>query len=306
MITYPNMTSAYQSILDRILLTGNEQSPRGMKTKELTGFTFRLEDSRRNIVISPNRNISHKYLIAEWLWIWYGRNDVNTILPFNKNLAPFSDDDFQFSGAYGPQLIEQWSYVYRTILKDPDTRQAIITLWRPRPGESKDIPCTIALQFLRRNNKLNLITTMRSNDAWLGLPYDVFTFTQLQMQMANQIGISCGWYQHQAGSMHLYERDFAKATRVIDESSTYSLEDYRILDELGYSKPVSVPQSVEPFFLSLSQHLQANKDFPFYDDPMKLAAILTGDVELQSYLCALAGFMQGRLQKIREFEHAHG
>jgi thymidylate synthase len=102
--------------------------------------------------------------------------------------------------------------VHRKLRDDPDTRQAVITLWDPAldrhdPQPKRDYPCTVMLHFMIRGGKLTLRVHMRSNDVWLGLPYDVFQFTQLQLTLARALGIEAGDYVHQASSLHLYERD---------------------------------------------------------------------------------------------------
>jgi thymidylate synthase len=48
---------------------------------------------------------------------------------------------------------------------------------------------------------------MRSNDIWMGFPYDVFSFTAMQCLMAMELGLGIGTYTHIAGSLHLYERN---------------------------------------------------------------------------------------------------
>jgi thymidylate synthase len=59
-------------------------------------------------------------------------------------------------------------------------------------------------------------TTMRSNDVWLGLPYDVFTATILHELMAGWLGADLGEYHHHVDSLHVYERDLDKAVTVLD------------------------------------------------------------------------------------------
>lgn len=73
-----------------------------------------------------------------------------------------------------------------------------------------DVPCTLSLQFLIRKGHLSLIANMRSNDAWRGLPYDVWCFTRIQTIIAAMLGVPVGLYVHQAGSMHIYENDYNK------------------------------------------------------------------------------------------------
>lgn len=97
--------------------------------------------------------------------------------------------------------------------KHEGTRQAVITLWDPNLDNVKgknDYPCTVALGFTRHDENLSAHVTMRSNDVWLGLPYDMFQFTQLQLTLCNILGLRPGTYTHTAWSMHLYDRDLVK------------------------------------------------------------------------------------------------
>jgi thymidylate synthase len=77
-------------------------------------------------------------------------------------------------------------------------------------GSKKDIPCTLSVQFVLRQERLYAITTMRSNDLWLGFPYDVFCFSTLQRLFAYTLGVDVADYVHNVGSMHLYTRDERK------------------------------------------------------------------------------------------------
>ena len=108
---------------------------------------------------------------------------------------------------------DQWKMVKQLLKNNPNSRQAVIHIKEPRDlvnRPSKDVNCTIAMQFLLRDNKLDLIVTMRSNDIWLGLPYDVFNFTCMQIQMAMELGVNIGVYYHNAGSLHMYIKDKEK------------------------------------------------------------------------------------------------
>jgi thymidylate synthase len=75
----------------------------------------------------------------------------------------------------------------------------------------------LTLQFLLRDDRLHLVVTMRSNDAYLGLPHDVFCFTMLQEIVARSLERELGIYRHFVGSMHLYERNRSQAEELISE-----------------------------------------------------------------------------------------
>jgi hypothetical protein len=97
---------------------------------------------------------------------------------------------------------------------DPATRQASVTCWDPfmdaAPG-AHDYPCVISAGWTVRRGRLEAYTEMRANDIWLGVPGDFFCWTQLQVTVANVLGVPPGTYTHYARSLHLYEKDLEKA-----------------------------------------------------------------------------------------------
>jgi thymidylate synthase len=177
-----------------------------------------LTDPTRNTMCNCKRKMPIRYAIGELLW--YNSNNPNwkAIEHFSKFWKNISDDGITVNSNYGYCIknkfgFDQWNMIKQLLIQDPNTRQAVIHIKEPRDiieNPTKDLNCTIALQFLIRNNKLHLITTMRSNDVWLGLPYDVFNFTCMQIQMAMELNIDVGNYYHNVGSLHLYERDLCK------------------------------------------------------------------------------------------------
>lgn len=73
------------------------------------------------------------------------------------------------------------------------------------------------MQFAARRNKLDMIVTMRSQDAYVGLPHDVFCFTMLQEIIARSIDLEIGEYKQFVGSLHLYEDNRASAEQYLTE-----------------------------------------------------------------------------------------
>ena len=66
------------------------------------------------------------------------------------------------------------------------------------------MPCTLGYRFLIRQGRLEMHTSMRSQDLWLGFPYDIFATTLLQELMAGWLGVEVGEYHHHVDSLHLY------------------------------------------------------------------------------------------------------
>jgi thymidylate synthase len=234
-----NMGELYPLVLDLILERGVESSPRQMKTKELLGATVFLTDARNSLYTGIWRNLNYKFAVAEWLWIMAGRSDVASLARYNKNIAQFSDNGVTFAGAYGPRICSQLHHVFKC-LSEPDSRQAVITVWEPCPARSKDIPCTVSLQFLLRE-KLHLIVTMRSSDAWLGLPYDIHNFSMIQNAIAGALNVEVGFIQMQLSSLHLYDRDWENAERVVSNSGVGVLNQKVVPDYLRTPKLPGLP-----------------------------------------------------------------
>ena len=208
--------------------------PRGMKIKEKLNHSFKIgmEDP---IITIPERKLSYSFMFGEAAWMLSGRNDVASVAKYVDGVKRFSDDGVTFFGAYGPKIITQTSYIIDTLIKDNDSRQAVINIWRENPRSSKDIPCTLSLQFLLREASnelwLHTIASMRSNDAWLGTPYDTFNFSAISFYIIcwlNFHGLECklGELNIQAGSRHLYENDFIKLDNIF--KSNYDDKDFNL------------------------------------------------------------------------------
>lgn len=219
-------------VLHQVVSHGDKVSPRGMLTREVRGFTLRLEDPYDSLLTGQVRpNFSPGIAAAEAAQLIGGVSHPDLMVKVSKNFANFLNAG-TFLGAYGPRVRTQLPQLVKVLKQDPDTRQALLQIWRAQDDlwahGAKDIPCTTSLQFFIRNDKLCCHTYMRSNDVWWGLSYDAFQFTQLQCTLANILEIEAGEYVHTAGSMHVYERDFDKADMVQRPDSVPDEPDERI------------------------------------------------------------------------------
>lgn len=211
MITGKTFADVYGKLAAKVYVEGSECSPRGMKTKELIQETFCIEDPSCNLAFIEGRNFSIMHAIAESLLLVSKTNSVTSFSFFNEKMKQFSDDGVTLHGAYGYRIADSLWDCLGKLVEDRNTRQAILSIHRVDDvkSESKDIPCTISLQFTIREDKLNLHVYMRSNDLIWGTPYDVFVFTNLQMVFANTLGIGLGKYYHTATSLHVYENMYS-------------------------------------------------------------------------------------------------
>lgn len=219
-------------------------SPRGQKIKEALAVTIVLEDPRARVLNIKARDAQYGFGVGEFLWYLTGKYDLETLLYYNKRAGQFSDDGKTVNSAYGWRMfkdaycvrepwdpnfrMDQWTACKQTLISDPDSRRAIVII--NQPGDqiravqvgTKDVPCTLSLQFFIRDGYLDLHVHMRSNDAVWGLTYDLFSFTLFQELMMLELretypDLQLGAYYHTAGSMHIYERHFQMAEEVATE-----------------------------------------------------------------------------------------
>lgn len=217
------MNDIYRQICGKVAVQGQDVAG----TRELLNSGFTLLDITDNVA-SVRKGFSAAYMLGEMLWYWNGRSDVGFISKFSKFWQKISDDDETNRSAYGDIVFNRYGFdqmeqAIDILEKDPASRRALINFNVPNVDRmgTKDEICTIALVFELRDGKLDCTGIMRSNDIWLGTPYDVVFFTTLQRHIADRLGIGYGKYTHYAVSLHAYERNIADVREVWSQGGLF-------------------------------------------------------------------------------------
>ena len=229
-----------------LLKEGVKRNTRGFNCKELPApFIFRIKNPTARLITIPERKWNPILPFAESLWLAIGRNDLELIGHYLKNIRSFSDDGFFLRGGYGPRIrnynginsdykipnpydidysklieskVDQFKYVDLNFKRDMNTRQAIINIGDPPKDcfdkngqlkETKDLPCTRTLHFQKQPNanKLNLTVYMRSNDFMFGASaVNIFNFTFIQEYFSRILNLDIGDYYQIANNFHYYDK----------------------------------------------------------------------------------------------------
>lgn len=201
--------SGYSQIIDYLLYHGTEQDSRNGKTIELEDVVIEVANPTITAANGVRPFYSPEIGLVEGLQLVSGVSDSALTAQIQPNFRNYMEDDTgKFWGAYGPRIVNQLPIIIERLRDDPDTRQAVITLWDPEfdaHGGKKDHPCTSLFNFRIRDGKLNMSTFMRSNDAIHGWPFDLIQFSMLMQSMAHELGVGIGTYSHHVGSFHIYE-----------------------------------------------------------------------------------------------------
>jgi thymidylate synthase len=204
----------YQKLFREVMSRGHEVVVGGRGTREIVNAHLRLDNPMDRLITDRARKMNFPFGVAEWISFMTGENRVSFFKPFVSHYSDYSTDGVHIDGTYGQRVMESSSIdgVLEELRRDRNTRRAVIPIYKGADlhgAGGKNTPCTLDLQFVIRDGLLHQIVTMRSNDMVWGLTYDVMVFTLIQEWLANQLGIDVGDYLHNAGSLHIYGKDFA-------------------------------------------------------------------------------------------------
>lgn len=242
-----------------------ESAPRGMKIKENINTTLIIENPIKCLYDNARRGSQYKYIAAELVWYFTGRNDLNFIEKYAAFWRQIANSDDTLNSAYGHLIfssknehgISQWQWALNSLIKDKDSRQALMTFNRPSYAyeDNKDFICTLNGLFNIRNNKLNLTINMRSNDAILGMPTDIAFFCMLLQQAYTILKetypeLEIGTYTHIANSLHIYERHFKLVEEMLEEDfipRSYINSPIEFVDKNGHASKdlIDLTSSIE-------------------------------------------------------------
>lgn len=248
-------------LYEALLTSGVHNTSTNGGSLEFLGVTLRIAKPRARLSRSQTRARPFSAL-GELLWYLSGSDEAAFVAPY----IPFYVKEGKppiVNGAYGPRLrsrhgFDQIQAAIDMMRRKDGSRRAVIQLYEANDllaEDTVDIPCTTTMQFHRRGGVLHMSVTMRSNDAYLGLPHDVFCFTMLQELMAAELDLDLGEYIHMVGSMHLYDCDKGKAERYLKEGYQRASEmpamprshPFRKVEELlAFERKVRDQQKVDP------------------------------------------------------------
>lgn len=227
-VTFETPSDALPALLKHVYETGDVVSPRGQACLEINNVQVNIMRPWQIPLVAPTRKLNQFIGAVEAVQL-VGQTTMPEIV--TDRVAAFKQflDRGSFHGAYGARINGRLDDLANLIRRDPNTRQAVLTIYDSATdlnATKRDIPCTIAIQFLLRRGLLHMRVMMRSNDLWLGFPYDIVQFAALQAAVAADLEVPMGVYTHAVGSMHLYETSVTAAQDVMHEDVVEPLFSY--------------------------------------------------------------------------------
>lgn len=191
--------AGYKRVLGRVRHRGHIVSPRDEVTREIVNFHLTILDTSRILPVGSGRRVSLRLAEELNLQLLAGVYDASRL----QFTSQFTADDALEN--YGPLLRPGIERSIQYLQDDLFTRRACANLGHT--GRDSGYPCTTSLGWLMRNGELHAFSEMRSQDAWLGMPYDLHMFAGLQHAISYVLGVRAGPMHHRVRSLHLYAKD---------------------------------------------------------------------------------------------------
>ena len=206
----------YLDLMRRILDEGAEKTDRtGTGTKSVFGHQMRF-DLSTTFPLLTTKKLHLRSIIHELLWFLTGDTNIK-YLHENKVTIwdEWADDLGNLGPVYGHQwrkwesadgrIIDQITQVIEQIKANPDSRRLIVSAWNVGDIDRMALPpCHLLFQFYVAEGKLSCQLYQRSADVFLGVPFNIASYSLLCMMMAQVCGLKPGEFVHTLGDAHLY------------------------------------------------------------------------------------------------------
>jgi thymidylate synthase len=207
----------YLELLQHVLDQGVYKTDRtGTGTKSIFGYQMRF-NLAQGFPLVTTKKVHLKSIIYELLWFIKGDTNIQYL---NKHQVTIWDEWADGEGNLGPiygyqwrswptadgRYIDQLTQVIEQIKQQPDSRRMVVSAWNVGEIDKMALPpCHALFQFYVADNKLSCQLYQRSADVFLGVPFNIASYSLLTMMVAQVCGLGLGEFIHTFGDAHLYQ-----------------------------------------------------------------------------------------------------
>ncbi|XOD68164.1 MAG: thymidylate synthase [Flavobacteriales bacterium Tduv] len=207
----------YLELIQNILDQGIKKENRtGIGTQSIFGYQMRF-DLQKGFPLLTTKKLHLRSIIHELLWFLKGSSNISYLKENNVSIwGEWADESGELGPVYGFQWrswptkygkhIDQISQLIEEIRKNPDSRRLIVSAWNVGMIEQMALPpCHALFQFYVAQGKLSLQLYQRSADIFLGVPFNIASYSLLLMMMAQVTELNVGEFIHTLGDAHIYD-----------------------------------------------------------------------------------------------------
>jgi thymidylate synthase len=233
----------YLDMLQYIFDQGQEKGDRtGTGTLSVFGYQTRY-DLGDGFPVLTTKKLHLKSIIYELLWMIKGESNIAGLTDHGVRIwNEWADDEGELGPVYGvqwrswetsdEQTIDQISQVIEAIKTNPNSRRLIVSAWNAGDVPAMALPpCHVLFQFYVMDGKLSCQLYQRSADVFLGVPFNIASYSLLTMMVAQVCDLELGEFVHTFGDRHLYNNHIEQA-RLQLTRTPYPLPTMRINPEV--------------------------------------------------------------------------
>ncbi len=231
---------AYLDLLQELLDVGKPREDRtGTGTRGLFGRQLRF-DLRQGFPLLTTKKVHLRSIIHELLWFIRGETHVHSLREAGVSIwdewatpeqtARFGRSEGDLGPVYGHQWrnfgattdasgnyrndgVDQLSRLVEEIRRNPNSRRLLVTGWNPAEADQVALPpCHTLFQFHVQDGELSCQLYQRSADVFLGVPFNIASYSLLTLMVAQVTGLNPGEFVHTFGDVHLYSNHVEQAT----------------------------------------------------------------------------------------------
>jgi thymidylate synthase len=213
----------YHDLLRLVLEQGVARSDRtGTGTLSIFGAQARF-DLRERFPLLTTKKLHLKSIIYELLWFLHGETNVRFLNEHGVTIwDEWAGENGDLGRVYGAQWrdwrgangirVDQIDKVISEIKENPSSRRLIVSAWNPAEIDEMALPpCHVLFQFYVNDGELSCQLYQRSADLFLGVPFNIASYSLLTMMIAQVCGLRAGDFVHTFGDLHLYQNHLEQA-----------------------------------------------------------------------------------------------
>jgi thymidylate synthase len=206
----------YLNLLQHILENGAKKTDRtGTGTISCFGYQMRF-DLQEGFPLVTTKKLHLKSIIHELLWFLKGQTNIAYLKENGVRIwDEWADENGELGPVYGKQwrswegaggeTIDQVTDVINQIKRNPDSRRLIVSAWNVADLPKMALmPCHVLFQFYVAEGKLSCQLYQRSADVFLGVPFNIASYSLLTMMIAQVCDLEPGEFIHTFGDVHIY------------------------------------------------------------------------------------------------------
>ena len=210
----------YLYLLADVMETGHDRNDRtSTGTRSVFGRQLRFDLSKAFPLVTTKK-VHTRSIIHELLWFLKGKSNIAYLKAHQVRIwDPWADEAGELGPIYGVQwrswraadgrVIDQVAQVQESLRQNPYSRRHIISAWNVGELEKMALPpCHTLFQFYVADGKLSCQLYQRSADLFLGVPFNIASYSLLCMMMAQTTGLKPGEFVHTFGDAHIYHNHF--------------------------------------------------------------------------------------------------